>query len=191
MCINMFARKKKDDEKFNEAPSEALKILIANIPEYQGYKNLEVRKQSDIAFRTRLLTLLREIGDIMSQVHELLIHSQLLTSWGPAGLVMKTISDLRNTTSNTDYKYSTFFDAKDVEGEHGIDLSILYLLEIDILDQAEEFKEKISEIKTMLEEMMLDTVEENIASLMSLSKNLAERFNERNELIRAFEKMKL
>ena len=188
----MFARKKKDEEEIvAETPSEALKILKVNITEYQGYKELETRKDSDIAFRTKLLTLLRETGDAMSQVHELLIHSQLLTSWGPAGLVSKTISDLRKDSSNTDYKYSTFFDVEDVEGEHGIDLSILYLLEIDILDQAEELKEKIFDIKNKLEEMMLDTVEDNIATLMSLSKNLSDRFNERNELIRAFEKMKL
>lgn len=188
----MFSRKKKNEETIiAETPSEALKILKVNILEYQGYKNLDIRKNSDIAFRTRLLTLLRETGDAMSQVHELLIHSQLLTSWGPAGMVMKTISDLRKDSSDTDYRYSTFFDVDDVEGENGIDLSILYLLEIDILDQAEELKDKIFDIKSKLEEMMLDTVEDNIATLMSLSKNLAERFNERNELIRAFEKMKL
>ena len=91
----------------------------------------------------------------------------------------------------TDYKYSTFFDVKSVEGEHGIDLSILYLLEIDILDNAEEFKEKIIENQVSLEEMMLDTVEISITSLMSQGNNLYNIFNERNELIRAFEKMSL
>ena len=67
----------------------------------------------------------------------------------------------------------------------------MYLLEIDILDNTEEFKDKIKEIKENLEEMMLDTVEISIANLMNLSTNLYEKFNERCELIRAFEKMKL
>jgi len=187
----MFSRKKKDDDQNLDDPSEALKILNTNIPDYRGYKDVEDRRNSDIAFRTKLLTILRDTGDTMSQVHELLIHSQLLTSWGPAGIVMKTISDLRKDASDTDYKYSTFFDVKEVEGEHGIDLSILYILEIEILDQSEEFKEKIFDVKTNLEEMMLDTVEENVANLMTISRNFDERFNERNELIRAFEKMKL
>ena len=188
----MFGKKKDmNEEKIPEGPSEALKILSANIENYLGYKNLEHRKESDIAFRTKLIVILRNTGDMMSQVHELLIHSQLLTSWGPAGIVVKKISDLRKETKNTDYKYSTFFDVDEVEGEHGIDLSILYLLEIDILDNTEELKDKITDVKTNLEEMMLDTVENNIANLMTLSRNLFDRFNERNELLRAFEKMKL
>ncbi len=188
----MFGKKKDTaNSTLSDAPSEALKILRANIEGYLGYKALEYRKKTDIAFRTKLINILRETGDMMSQVHELLIHSQLLTSWGPAGITIKTISDLRKDGKNTDYKYSTFFDVTDVEGEHGIDLSILYLLEIDILDNSEELKDKITEIKVSLEEMMLDTVEIGIANLMNLSKNVYERFNERNELLRAFEKMKL
>lgn len=174
-----------------ETPSEALKILRTNIEGYLGYKVLEYRRNTDVAFRTKLVQILRDTSDMMSQVHELLIHSQLLTSWGPAGIAIKTISDLRKECANTDYKYSTFFDVVDVEGENGIDLSIMYLLEIDILDNTEEFKDKIKEIKENLEEMMLDTVEISIANLMNLSTNLYEKFNERCELIRAFEKMKL
>ncbi|MCG3216802.1 MAG: hypothetical protein KAS63_08780 [Candidatus Heimdallarchaeota archaeon] len=188
----MFGKKKKDsDQDISEKPSEAMKILTTNIENYEGYKENEYRRDSDIAFRTKLLAILRDTGDMMSQVHELLIHSQLLTSWGPAGLVMKKIGDLRKEASNTDYKYSTFFDVEDVEGEHGIDLSILYILEIEILDQLEEFKDKIFEVKNNLEEMMLDAVEDSIANLMTSSSNLYNRFNERNELIRAFEKMSL
>ena len=188
----MFGKKKDiSNAALSEAPSEALKILRANIEGYLGYKALEYRKNTDKAFRTKLVNILRETSDTMSQVQELLIHSQLLTSWGPAGIVSKTISDLRKEAKNTDYKYSTFFDVDDVEGEHGIDLSILYLLEIDILDNSEEFKDKITEIKVNLEEMMLDTVETSIANLMNLSASLYQKFTERNELIRAFEKMKL
>ncbi len=188
----MFGKKKKlvKDEISGKIP-EALKILIANIPDYQGYPDQENRKDSDMAFRKKLFTLLRDSKDGMAQVNELLIHSQLLTSWGASGIVAKRIEDMLRETDNTDYKYSTFFDVKSVEGEHGIDLSILYLLEIDILDSAEEFKEKIVENQVNLEEMMLDTVEDSISSLMSLSSNLYNIFNERNELIRAFEKMSL
>ncbi len=190
----MFGRKKKEEEveeDLSEKPSEALKILSTNIETYAGYHELEHRKNSDVAFRSKLLKIMRDAGDSMSQVHELLIHSQLLTSWGPAGLVVKKIGDIRRDASDTDYKYSTFFDVKDVEGEHGLDLSIVYLLEIEILDHAEEFKDRILDVQTNLEEMMLDTIEDNVALLMSLSNNLYTRFNERNELIRAFEKMKL
>lgn len=188
----MFGKKKDiSDKVLSEAPSEALKILRANIEGYLGYKAMEYRKNTDKAFRTKLITILRDTSDMMSQVQELLIHSQLLTSWGPAGIISKTIGDLRRDAANTDYKYSTFFDVADVEGEHGIDLSIMYLLEIDILDNSEEFKDKITEIKINLEEMMLDTVETSIANLMNLSADVKNKFNERCELIRAFEKMKL
>lgn len=188
----MFGKKNKTtrDESSEKTP-EALKILMANIPEYVGYSELEHRKESDMAFRKKLFVLLRDAKDAMAQVNELLIHSQLLTSWGPAGIVAKRIEDMLREADNTDYKYSTFFDVKSVEGEHGIDLSILYLLEIDILDNAEEFKEKLVENQVNLEEMMLDTVEDSISSLMSQSSNLYNIFNERNELIRAFEKMSL
>ncbi|MHA1346387.1 MAG: hypothetical protein ACTSVO_09495 [Candidatus Heimdallarchaeaceae archaeon] len=188
----MFGKKSKPakDETSDKIP-EALKILVANIPDYQGYSSLEDRSDSDMAFRKKLFILLRDSKDAMAQVNELLIHSQLLTSWGPSGIVARRIEDMLRETDNTDYKYSTFFDVKSVEGEHGIDLSILYLLEIDILDSAEEFKEKIIENQVNLEEMMLDTVETSISGLMSQSTNLFNIFNERNELIRAFEKMSL
>ena len=188
----MFGKKNKPakDETSGKTP-EALKILMTNITDYTGYSEHEKRRESDMAFRKKLFNLLRDSKDAMAQVNELLIHSQLLTSWGPSGIVAKRIEDMLRETDNTDYKYSTFFDVKDVEGEHGIDLSILYLLEIDILDSAEEFKDKIVENKINLEEMMLDTVEDSISSLMSQSDNLNRIFNERNDLIRAFEKMSL
>ena len=64
-------------------------------------------------------------------------------------------------------------------------------LPLPFLQRREEFKDKIFDVQNNLEEMMLDTVEENVANLMTISKNLYDRFNERNELIRAFEKMKL
>ncbi|MHA1303652.1 MAG: hypothetical protein ACTSPI_08125 [Candidatus Heimdallarchaeaceae archaeon] len=127
----------------------------------------------------------------MSKVHELLIHSQLLTTWGPAGLVMKKLSDLRKEVAETDYKKSTFFDIDEVEGPNGIDLSILYLLEIEILDAVVDLKEKISKVFTNLSEMMLENAEEDIQMLMALTNTFEHRLSDRNELIRAFEKMTL
>ncbi|MHA1685864.1 MAG: hypothetical protein ACTSYD_05560 [Candidatus Heimdallarchaeaceae archaeon] len=188
----VFRKKNKEtNPELEQGTSEALKILMTNIPGYLGYKKQEIRKQSDIAFRKKLLEILRTTDDAMSQVHELLIHSQLLTSWGPAQMIKKKIEELRRETANPDYKYTTFFDIDDVEGDMGIDLSILYLLEIEILDLAEEYKELVAKTKQNLEEMILESVEEQISRILNKGNELFERYNERNELIRAFEKMKL
>jgi len=189
----IFKRKKettKEQEIAGES-SEALKILKNNIPGYVGYKDQEFRRQSDISFRKKLLKLLRESDDTMSKAHELLIQSQQLTSWGVAQMIKKTLKELRANVSKPDYKYSTFFEIDDVEGENGIDLSIMYLLEIEILDNAEELKERIDKIRLSLDEMMLETLDDQLATILSLGKNLKTRYNERIELIRAFEKMKL
>lgn len=187
----VFKKKKEQSEEELPETSEALKILMANIPEYRGYKNQEARKESDIAFRKKLLEILRTTDDAMSQVHELLIHSQLLTSWGPAQMIKKKLTELRREAANPDYKYTTFFDIEEIEGEMGIDLSILYLLEVEILDLAEEYKELVLQAKENLEEMVLEGIEELISRIMKQGDDLFHRFNERNELIRAFEKMKL
>ena len=188
----IFKRKKSTDEQEPlEGESEALKILKANIAGYAGYKNQEFRKETDIAFRKKLLKILRDCDDNMSKAHELLIQSQRLTSWGVAQMIKKTLKELRAKVADPDYKYSTFFEIDDVEGENGIDLSIMYLLEIEILDNAEELKEKVDHVKTSLDEMMLETLDDELANVLSIGKNLATRYNERLELIRAFEKMKL
>ena len=157
----MFGRKNKRKEKdkgkskkqdiVDEGDSEALRLLRANISNYYGYKNKEVRQSSDIAFREHLLEILRNASDGMSKVHELLIHSQLITTWGLVGEIKKKLEKLRREVANTDYHKSTFFDIDDVEGPNGIDLSILYLLEIEILDIAVDLKERVAKANTNLE----------------------------------------
>ncbi len=186
----MFSNKSEKSQPDGEEKSEALKILIANISGYLGYKKQEFRKQSDVAFRKKVLNILQESGDLISQVQELLIHSQLLTTWGPAGMISKLIADLRKEVSDTDYEYSTFFDIKVIE-EGGIDLSILYMLEIDIIDSCEEFRDTIKNILEKLEEMYLEGIENEINRLLMNGRSFASKLNDRNELIRSFEMMNL
>ena len=197
----MFGRKNKRKEKdkgkskkqdiVDEGDSEALRLLRANISNYYGYKNKEVRQSSDIAFREHLLGLLRNASDGMSKVHELLIHSQLITTWGLVGEIKKKLEKLRREVANTDYHKSTFFDIDDVEGPNGIDLSILYLLEIEILDIAVDLKERVAKANTNLEEMMLENAEDDVKILSSIVNSFEQTLSDRNELIRAFEKMVL
>ncbi|MHA1866267.1 MAG: hypothetical protein ACTSVB_02905 [Candidatus Heimdallarchaeaceae archaeon] len=197
----MFGRKNKRKEKdkgkskkqdiVDEGDSEALRLLRANISNYYGYKNKEVRQSSDIAFREHLLELLRNASDGMSKVHELLIHSQLITTWGLVGEIKKKLEKLRREVANTDYHKSTFFDIDDVEGPNGIDLSILYLLEIEILDIAVDLKERVAKANTNLEEMMLENAEDDVKILSSIVNSFEQTLSDRNELIRAFEKMVL
>ncbi|UJG44669.1 MAG: hypothetical protein K9W46_05685 [Candidatus Heimdallarchaeum endolithica] len=190
-------RKEKDKEKskkqdiVDEGDSEALRLLRANISNYYGYKNKDVRQSSDIAFREHLLELLRNASDGMSKVHELLIHSQLITTWGLVGEIKKKLEKLRREVANTDYHKSTFFDIDDVEGPNGIDLSILYLLEIEILDIAVDLKERVAKANTNLEEMMLENAEDDVKILSSIVNSFEQTLSDRNELIRAFEKMVL
>ncbi|UJG41851.1 MAG: hypothetical protein K9W45_05150 [Candidatus Heimdallarchaeum aukensis] len=183
--------KKKKEDIVEEGDSEALKLLRANISNYYGYKNKDARQSSDIAFREHLLEILRNASDGISKVHELLIHSQLITTWGLVGEIKKKLEKLRREVANTDYKKSTFFDIDDVEGPNGIDLSILYLLEIEILDIAVDLKERVAKANANLEEMMLENAEDDVKMLNSIVNSFEQTLSDRNELIRAFEKMVL
>ncbi len=187
----MFKRKNSETEEIDGSKSEALRLLMSNIPNYYGYRKKDVRSSSDKAFRKYLVEVLRSSSDKMSKINELLIHSQLLTVWGPAGIVTKKLEDLRKEVADTDYQKSTFFDMDNVEGENGLDLSIVYLLEIEILDVVSDLKEKIQAVYDSLSEMMLENVEEEMKFVMALTKNFEQKLNDRNDLIRAFEKMQL
>ncbi|MHA1515619.1 MAG: hypothetical protein ACTSPF_08800 [Candidatus Heimdallarchaeaceae archaeon] len=45
----MFSKKKNlSEEEISKKPSEALKILRTNIENYHGYKELELRRDSDV-----------------------------------------------------------------------------------------------------------------------------------------------
>jgi hypothetical protein len=168
---------------FYEKAKEEMKLserILAELPGFRGYKEKELRRESDRLLRNhiyrKLMEAKKDLKEVFQRLSDRRVH-EVLTDMDRFLMRFDRVSEKINHAS---YGYAGFFNILKVEEEKldkmiAFDNELLRYVE-KIVNEAHIFKEEV--MKENLKKTM-----EHIQSLNSSLEALEERFDERQEVI--------
>ncbi len=164
------------------------KELKKMIKGYKGYDKPKDRVDTNNAFVKYLQDKLTDALDLVREIQEAAIMSQMITIWSDLDGIVQNLKQAKITLEKTDYGISTFFDVpKLVE----FDLSLLYRIEFDILSKIAQLKEKIIAFNDAMESGLLSDSTAKAEEIQEDLNNFISLWKERASLIRNYQKLNL
>jgi hypothetical protein len=155
--------------------------ILAEIPGFRGYKEKELRRETDKLIRDHIYRKLSEarkdIKDVFQRLSERRIQEVLADM---DKLVMK-FDRVNERIHHASYGYAGFYDVLKVE-EDKLDAMISF--DEGLLDETQKICEKSSDFKKEAMKNRFDNAREQIDELLDLLESLEETFDEREEVIK-------
>lgn len=162
-------RKAKEEMRLSER-------ILSAIPGFKGYKEKEVRRESDRLIRNHLYRRLKESEDDLKKVFQKLSNERL---YGPMENMDRLVMEFDRVKARIDhasYGYSGFFDVLKI-GENDLDKMLSF--DSSLIDDVEALFEEVKSLK----EVKPEGVNSRLEAIRSSLSKLEENFNERNEKI--------
>ena len=128
---------------------------------------------------------LSEVLNDFSKVMNFMIMRKLTDSWKISNQTKRKLEMILKSAQLPDYRHSTFFTSKSLEGY--IDVSVLYVIEYEIIDSIKSIGTMLNEISENIELGELEQVEQSKKKLYDLTVEMEKMFFDRIELIASFE----
>jgi len=155
--------------------------ILAALPGFRGYKEKELRRESDRLIRNHLYQRLMEARKDLKEVFQKLSDSRLhevLTDMDRFIMRFDRISEKINHAS---YGYAGFFNIVKVEEEK---LDKMIEFDTNLLDDVEKIVEEAGTFKKEAAKQKFEKVRDHISNLSDLLETLEETFDERDEVIK-------
>lgn len=155
-----------------------LEKIIAKIPGFRGYKEMEARREADRMIREHVVKLLKEQMNRMVSVEKKLLTSGGLSMAGKtrdAKSRFQTYIDRVNTAAPG---YSGFYSAKKVGAD---DLQKIYAFDAALLQYVERFKDQIEHFEKAVTSG--EGLDEAIGMLESLAQEANSAFSMRENVL--------
>ena len=178
-----FFGKKKNEELMDK--SESLAPLVKILPGYKGYKNVKDREDSDVMFRERVVKDISKVINDFSRIMNFMIMKKLTDSWKISNQTNRKLQGILESAQLPDYRHSTFFTSKSLEGY--IDVSVLYVIEYEIIDTIKSIGMLLSSIEESMELDDMKEVEQGVKKLYEVTVGMEKMFFDRIELIASYE----
>jgi len=154
--------------------------ILAALPGFRGYKEKELRRESDRLIRNHLYQRLMEARKDLKETFQKLSDSRLhevLTDMDRFIMRFDRVSEKINHAS---YGYAGFFNIVKIE-EDKLDKMIAF--DTDLLDEVENIVEEVSTFKKETMKQKLEKTREHLTNLNDMLEALEETFEERHEVI--------
>ncbi len=164
-----------------EVKLRALEKLALSIPGFKGYKEKEIRRETDRLLRQHIASILEEARSLIKETQITVMQK------GKIGLLddlERAIMKLQNTIDRLKtaaYGYSGFFDAVKIREE---ELDALYKFDLSILEKAEEMLSSAKSLKETAEKG--EELISAINSIISEADSLLATFLKRQEAVLSF-----
>ena len=162
-------RKAKEEMRLSER-------ILSAIPGFKGYKEKEIRRESDRLIRNHLYRRLKETEDDLKKVFQKLSNERL---YGPMENMDRLVMEFDRVKARIDhasYGYSGFFDVLKIDEN---DLDGMLSFDSSLIDKVEALSEEVKALK----EVKPEGVNSRLETIRSSLSKLEETFNERNEKI--------
>jgi len=150
--------------------------ILSAIPGFKGYKEKELRRESDRLIRNHLYRRLKETEDDLKKVSQRLSDERLYMPMENMDRVVMEFDRVKARIDHASYGYSGFFDVLKIGEE---DLDEMLSFDSNLIEAVEALSEEVKALK----EVRPEGVNSHLETIrFSLSK-LEETFNERSEKI--------
>lgn len=164
------------------------KELGKKIKGYKGYRKDKDRKKTDDAIKHYVVTQLREALDISNKVKEKAILTQQITIWPEVDKITQHINEAITIVEQTDYMFSTFFDAVNLEG---FQLDYLRKLDWEIYTQLADLPNLVKEFDGAIEGGILSEVDRISKEITEKLQIFQATWKDRQTLITSYQKLGL
>jgi len=154
--------------------------ILAEIPGFRGYKEKEIRRESDKIVRNHLYRKLNQTKEELRRVFQKLSDYRRYEYLTDMDRLMARIDRITEKINHASYGYSGFFDAVKV-GEPDLDRMIKF--DAELLDDVAEIAKASSAFKADVEASKFDAAKQHIEKVGSLIETLEKTFDERSEVI--------
>jgi len=153
-----------------------LQRLLALVPGFTGYRELEVRRRADQLLRDHLVGLLDGARAKLQRFEAELSRAGRLTAVGSLDLVLGHLTKARDRLRYADYGYSGFFDTPRVREA---DLDRLYAHDLSMRDLLAEIGKQVEAVTASDDA----TLEATLKALDASVADLEEMIDQRGEVI--------
>jgi len=154
--------------------------ILAELPGFRGYKEKEMRRESDKLIRNHLYLKLTEARKDLKEIFQKLSDSRLhevLTDMDRFIMRFDRVSERINHAS---YGYAGFFNIVKVEEEK---LDKMIEFDTGLIDDVDKIVEETTAFKKEVVKQNFEKVRERIQNLSDMLEELEETFNGREEVI--------
>lgn len=154
--------------------------ILAEIPGFRGYKEKELRRESDRLIRNHLYRKLSEAKTDLKDVYQKLSDRRLFEVLTDMDRLVAKFDRIAEKVNHASYGYAGFFNVVKVE-ETGLDSMIEF--DSQLIDDVEKLGKEVDVFKAEVLKQKFDKAKEYIQRLVETVEALEEAFNERGEVI--------
>jgi len=162
-------RKAKEEMRLSER-------ILSVIPSFKGYKEKEVRRESDRLIRNHLYRKLKEAEDNLKKVFQKLSDERLYGPMENMDRLVMGVDRVKARIDHASYGYSGFFDVLKIDEN---DLDVMLSFDSSLIEEVEALSEEVKALK----EVKPEGVNSRLETIRSSLSKIEETLNERNEKI--------
>lgn len=173
------SEKSKAFKKVEEEKRLSEKIMTA-IPGFRGYKEKELRRETDGLIRNHLYEKLVEAKGALKEVYQMLVDNRIIETWTGMDRLIAKFDRVSERIHHAVYGYSGFFDAVKIKEDR---LDRLIKFDYDLLGSISETASKVQKLKSEVAGRKFTEAKTRIEELVKAIDELEETFNKRKSTI--------
>lgn len=154
--------------------------ILAALPGFRGYKEKELRRESDKLIRNHLHLKLSKVKDDARSIHQKLADRRSMEVLNDMDRLVAKLDRVTEKVHHASYGYSGFFDVVKIQ-EASLDRMIDF--DTKLIDGVNKIVDEVREFKSEIGKRKFDNVGFRIESLTEAVEAFEEAFDQREEVI--------
>jgi hypothetical protein len=154
--------------------------ILAELPGFRGYKEKELRRESDRLIRNHLYLRLSKAKTDLREIFQTIASRRMFDSMSTMDKVVAKMDRVVEKVNHASYGYSGFFDVVKIK-EKNLDRMIEF--DNKLVDDVEKIAEEIKNFKSEVLAQKFDNSRNNIQTLDETLDTFEEAFDKREEVI--------
>lgn len=171
--------KEKIFEKVEEEKRLSERIMTA-IPGFRGYKEKELRRETDKLIRNHLHEKLEEAKGDLKGIYQMLVDNRIIETWVGMDRLIAKFDRVSEKINHAFYGYTGFFDVIKIREDR---LDRLIRFDFNLIDSVGKVASKVQKFKSEVTDRKFTEAKTRIQELMTTVDELEETFNKRKNAI--------
>ena len=179
-CEEMEMSKESEPLRKIESGMRISEKIMSLIPGFRGYKQKELRRESDRLVRNRVYEKFQEAAQNLREVYRELVERGFVGMWEGVDRLAAKFDRISEKINHASYGYSGFFDAVKVDEEK---LDRLIQFDLDLVNRTDALASKVDQIRIHASSEGAETLKAEIQDLLSSTNEFEKHFSQRKAAI--------
>lgn len=157
-----------------------LEKVMLFIPGFRGYKEKEMRRESDRMLRDRLYRSLTGAESAFKDVYRELVEASVSETYSGADHLVAKLDRISEQINHAEEGYSGFYDAVKVREQ---DLDRMAAFDASLVDAIQNITQAVNSLSSEVSAGKYDQARQHIMDITGLVDNLENTFNQRKDTI--------